>query len=160
MNSSEIDRILSNLFLNSKTHYLGVFPSDKTPSPAFISAHCPACYVANTDQLGSPGTHWVAFYHKNDNTLEFFDSFGHTPSTLGFLLPITTRISHNPRQIQSGTSKVCGCYSIYFLYYRSKGTSMECISQHLSKLSHKESDSLVYRFVQRLKNCLLGNMKE
>ncbi|KAF0151795.1 MAG: hypothetical protein FD188_3431, partial [Ignavibacteria bacterium] len=83
MNTTQIHRVLNHLLENSRVHFLGVFASDKIPSLTAIKAYSPCCYVANTDETGQGGSHWVAFFHPNPRKLEFFDSFAKLPKELG-----------------------------------------------------------------------------
>ena len=151
MDTEEIRRLLHHLFRHSPCLFLGVYAADNLPSPSFICANTPCCYVSNTDPKGWPGKHWVAIYHSTNNALEFFDSFAQHPSNLGFKFHASFQVHYNHRHIQSISSHVCAHYCIFFLYYRSLGQSLNQISRFLSKMPHSKSDSFVYSFVNKIK---------
>ena len=68
----------------------------------------------NIDNGSQGGTHWTAFYVK-DNKSYYFDSFGVQPDNFlpnQFPKPI---IYHNYK-IQDRNSKLCGSYCLYFFY--------------------------------------------
>ena len=150
MSSIEIERVLTRLFSKSRTSFLGVFSRDRIPSPAYIKAHTPCCYVANSDQVGSPGKHWIAFYHSDPNSLDFFDSYGNDPKYFGFLLTDSFRIHHNTRKIQSDLSIICGAYCIFFLLHRNRGQSLETICRNLFYMNRNQVDSYVLTSVRKL----------
>ena len=150
MNTEEISFILKHLLSNSRTHFLGVFASDKLPPINTIAAYTPCCYVANTDPTGWGGSHWVAFFHPLPNKLEFFDSYGRPPQEFGYTFPKSIQISHNKFQIQGLGSQVCGHFSIFFLYHRSQNYTMYSIIKKFQSLPFSRSASLVYSFVQKV----------
>lgn len=154
MTNVDLDLLLSKLFNKSRTHYLGVFSRDFLPTPSYIKANTPCCYVANTDYRGGEGKHWVAFYHPNPNHIDFFDSFGQDPKFYGFILPPCFHVVCNSRQIQSNLSIVCGAYSVFFLWHRNRGLSLSTISNNLSALSNKQSDAYVFKCIRKLKQYL------
>ncbi|GFU59977.1 uncharacterized protein F54H12.2 [Trichonephila clavipes] len=68
-----IHRILSR-DRDASRYFIGVFPSDEIPLPKER-----ATLVVNTDTRDQEGSHWLAMYIKDKNTLEFFDSYGFPP---------------------------------------------------------------------------------
>ena len=68
----------------------------------------------SVDNGSMGGSHWCAFYIK-DNKSIFFDSFGGHPAN--FLLKQLPKpiINHNYK-IQDIDSKLCGSYCLYFFY--------------------------------------------
>ena len=150
MNTEQIQLVLSHLLSKSRIHFLGVFASDKLPSISTIRAYSPCCYVANTDQTGQGGSHWVAFFHPTPNKLEFFDSFAKLPKELGYDIPQTIQIQNNKIQVQGADSQVCGQLCIYFLYHRAHGISFNNIIQKFRSVSFSVSDARVYSFIQRV----------
>ena len=150
MNTTQIHRVLNHLLENSRVHFLGVFASDKLPSLTAIKAYSPCCYVANTDETGQGGSHWVAFFHPNPRKLEFFDSFAKLPKELGYDIHKAIQIQHNKYQVQGIGSEVCGQLCIYFLYNRAQGIPFTHIISKLQSLSLSASDAHVYSFVHRI----------
>lgn len=150
MDANEISQLMFRLFAKSLTHFLGVFPSDQIPSPDYIHAHTPCAFIANVDQYGSPGSHWVAIYIPLPHRIEFFDSYARHPADFGFQFPKDCQITHNLRQVQSFNSTVCGEYCIYFLYFRSRGNSMTQLVSRLASMSHLQSDKFVANFTRNL----------
>ena len=150
MDTNEIYLILSKALKHSPTHFLGVFPSDHTPCISEISKQAPCAYILNTDPCTEPGTHWVAFYHPSRSILEFFDSFGRSPSFYGFSVPSTMTLLYNTRSFQSQNSLLCGHYSIMYIHNRSLGKSLQCILHRLDSITPLKSDQLVLSYVNTL----------
>ena len=114
MNTLQLKRALER---NPSTRkiFCGVFAADQLPK---INTF-PCGFVANTDPITEPGTHWVSFYFPSLGKAEFFDSYGHRPEHYGFkLYDIET---WNNRKLQSSLSEVCGQYCIFYLYHKSRG---------------------------------------
>lgn len=123
---------------------LGVFPRDKIPSRP---CKYPSCFIANTDVSDKPGTHWIAYFMDSPYHTEFFDSFGHTPSTYDFSL-IANQC--NSLQFQSDFSLLCGQFCIYYLYHRSRGITLPEIQTMLSSSQHLINDKKVNCFAHKL----------
>jgi hypothetical protein len=116
------EQLLHSLRYFNKTHCnafsIGVFAANQLPS----IYKKPAAFIANTDDQGKPGTHWVAFYIPQSGRIEFFDSYGLPPLVNGHLSFLNGRLwSHNRRELQSLTSDVCGHYCLMFLACRMNG---------------------------------------
>ena len=154
MDTTQLNDLLRSILPKSKSrvNFLGVFPSDKIPSPSYLISHTPCCYVANVDPAGAPGSHWIAVYSSSPRNLEFFDSYASHPHDLGFHFPLNVQVVHNTKPIQSFTSSVCGQYCAYFLIHRSNGLPMHTIVRTLSKMSPSLSDSFVSKFIHKLKH--------
>ena len=108
MNTDEITHILKRLLATSLSRFLDVFASEKIHPLTSIQSFVPCCYVSNTDPHVKGGSHWVAFFHSKQNPLEFFDSYPRRPCDFGFSFPKSLQIFHNPYQIQSFGTQVCG----------------------------------------------------
>ena len=68
----------------------------------------------NLDDGRMGGTHWTAFYVKNNKSF-YFDSFGGSPDK--FLLnQLPKPITYHNYKIQHINSKLCGSYCLYFFY--------------------------------------------
>ncbi|GFU90556.1 uncharacterized protein TNCV_2574891 [Trichonephila clavipes] len=120
MYASQIHRILSR-DRDASRYFIGVFPSDEIPLPKER-----AILVANTDTRDQEGSHWLAMYIKDKNTLEFFDSYGFPPEMYGVHISKYaeqfTNVKWNKKSIQSLTSNVCELYCVYFLLKISRVT--------------------------------------
>ena len=65
-------------YYQSETRFNGVYSRDNLPDKMKDGS-----YVINPDEYAEIGTHWIAWYSKN-NTKTYFDSFGvkHIPKTI------------------------------------------------------------------------------
>lgn len=102
----------------------GVFAADTLPRTLKTR---PSLVLANCDNLGKAGSHWVAFFIGSDRKGEFFDSYGLPPiieSHRAFLQRTCTSWKHNTTCLQSLNSTVCGIYCASFLLHRARGVSL------------------------------------
>jgi hypothetical protein len=143
MNSSEINKILQNN-IYTKNYFKGVYPSNNIPS----LNQFPFTLIVNTDPLGQPGTHWVAIYAINQNSAEYFDSFGNSPNTnIGSYLNRFKDVNRNKTKIQSIFDNSCGAHVIYYTIQKCRGSNLETI---IKELNNPYSDSLVKLYVYNL----------
>lgn len=110
-------------------NWLGVFARDQLPNLKEIPR--PFALVFNTDPHDKPGKHWLAIYGPRNGQLELFDSFGMNPDYYG--LSYSFKYSHST--FQSLTSDLCGHYTLYFIYNRSRSISFNDILSILSSVS-------------------------
>lgn len=119
MFSTEISKCLSilNVFHN------GVYPRDLLP----LSVNSPSAIVVNTDPQSRPGTHWTAIYINEYRAADFFDSYGKPPNkeSKDFIQRNSRTSRFSTASLQSLTSTVCGQYCVLFLFFRSRGVSMD-----------------------------------
>ena len=69
----------------------------------------PCSFIFNEDDCAGQGTHWVVVYIDEDNTLDFYDSFGEEPKMKelkDFIKPFN--LNYNKIQIQSDESAASG----------------------------------------------------
>ena len=145
MNSLQIDKILKGN-CHSKKYFIGVFSSNNIP----LHSIYPHCFIANTDKKGTKGQHWVAFYVKNSELIEYFDSFGDKPnSDIANYLANYSKIKSNKEEIQSVFSNSCGFYCIYFIINKCLGVKFDTIIKTLLRTKN-HSDLLVKFFVKYL----------
>jgi hypothetical protein len=121
MNTFQIECLLRQIINPIHHRFLGVFPRDLANE--YAKRICeeyltPQFYVANTKPAKHPGEHWVVFYWKRCDQLEFYDSLGLTPEIYGFYVPNSVIIHMLPRPLQSPFSNVCGQYCVLFIIYR------------------------------------------
>ena len=122
-----------------KQKVIGVFARDEIPR----TANFPFGIVMNTDPKTSEGTHWLALYYQSKNTIELFDSYGHSPEYFGLKAS-----AYNNKRLQSKTSDVCGQYCLYYLLNKCRGVSMNSIVKPFSD-NYAENDSFVNDFVSK-----------
>ena len=110
--------------------WLGVFARDKLPDLMYMQR--PFALVFNTDPHDKPGQHWLAIYGPSDGPLEFYDSIGMRPSYYGF----STSFVYSCISLQSFSFALCGNYTIYFIYHKSRNVSFNKIISFLKSFSH------------------------
>ena len=79
----------------------------------------------NIDDGRIGGSHWCAFYVK-DNKSYYFDSFGCQPDKF-LLKPFLKPIIYHKYKIQDINSKQCGSYCFYFFYLIERGNNYDAI---------------------------------
>lgn len=130
----------------SKDIFKGVFPSDELPH--LIP---PYSFIANVDSHSKPGSHWVAFYAKND-VIEFFDSYGRSPyssmfsESFGNFISNWPRCIYNSRILEGFLSSTCGQFCIFYLCSRSRGYTFNTVVESLSNNSVAVNDYIVKKF--------------
>ena len=139
MNTAEIQHALAGNAVTSPS-FQGVFAADQVPA----SMPIPTSYVVNTDNAVDPGSHWVAFYQERPEVVEFFDSFGKSPSS--YRLQPPGRVVQQSLQLQSEFSTVCGQYCMFFILRRLSGESYNNIV-HLFTDSRENNDKMVCQYV-------------
>lgn len=75
------------------------------------------CGVINLDDHNGPGTHWVAYYKKNNNVV-YFDSFGNLQPPAEFIKYVGGECSvmYNYDKYQNFGDINCGHLCLSFLY--------------------------------------------
>jgi len=111
-------------------------------------------FITNTDLHDEPGTHWTAWMVEGDK-VEFFDSFGRSPNNEQFPYEFTEfilgkKVSYSAFRVQKYTSKTCGYFCMYYIYFRSLGLDFAYIIKQLKNL--KENDDIVISFFNSLIN--------
>ena len=116
LSNFEIIRICKKLKISN---FKGCFMRDE------IGSFCGSdeCFILNTDESSSSGTHWVAVniagacdaYYGADGTTYYFDSFGLEPTEE------IKRYCKEPRfynsfEFQKPDEVICGHLCLYFLY--------------------------------------------
>lgn len=119
MFSTDVSKCLAKLHVTHK----GVYPRDLLPR----SVHTPSAIVVNTDPHTRPGTHWTAIYINENREADYFDSYGRPPNiTCKDFIQRNSRVARfSTLTLQSLTSSLCGQYCVLFLYFRSRGFSMD-----------------------------------
>ena len=125
-----------------KSRFQGVFPSDILPK---IEQY-PAGFIFNNEPSTEAGMHWLAFYFPEKDQSEFFDSYGfppefYTPNFTKFIKNTTRHI--NTKTLQSLDTAVCGDYSLFYLWHRIRGRSIEKIDQLFTDNTHLNDKTAV-----------------
>ena len=145
MYGNVIKRIIQN-DARTRSQFCGVFAANELPYQLPYSLAIVNCCNADRE-----GIHWLAICQEDDDTLEFFDSFGLPPDMYNLTenLPETTAISYNSRQLQSYYSEVCGHYCLYYCYFKVRGYRMSDIVSIFSN-DYDNNDLYVYNAVKKL----------
>ena len=118
MDSNQIERIIWS-YKEGRKYFKGCFPCDKIPQ----CSQYPVAYIINEDDSNKGGSHWVAIFIKDFETVYFFDSYATLYSNmyiLNFLKNFKTVII-NPYPFQSILSNVCAQYCIFFVISMIRG---------------------------------------
>ena len=137
---SESDKLLN-------LQFGGVFSSDILPK---IEDY-PIGFIFNNEPSTEAGMHWLAFYFPNKDKSEFFDSYGFPPEfyTPNFTKFIKNTKRHiNTKTLQSMDTAVCGDYSLFYLWHRVRGKSIEDIDKIFTK-NTEWNDQFVVSFVRK-----------
>ncbi len=130
MNSTELKKHISYLYPLNKL-FNGIFSIDDVATAPLVY---PLYIICNTAPSYSRGEHWIAIYIKNKSYGEFFDSYGRAPNKdfKHFLYSRCKKIVSNKKQVQGLFTNVCGGHCMYFLFHRSKGSSMNEIIKKMN----------------------------
>ena len=146
LTSDELTQLAtSDKVLNS--HFQGVFPSDILPQ---IEKY-PAAFIFNNEPSTEAGMHWLAFYFPEKGQSEFFDSYGFPPE---FYTPNFTKFIKNTKRhintkiLQSMDTAVCGDYSLFYLWHRVRGKSIEKIDSIFTE-NTRMNDRMTVSFVRK-----------
>lgn len=158
LRTEQLEYLLTHLAQTPNVVSLGVFPADCLPHRSRMTARS-CCFILNSDKLGKPGKHWLAFhYDAARRVLEYFDSFGlpitfYKTITRAFAWRPTVVEAVNPHGfLQSPDTTTCGYYCVLFLHLRSyQGSAAEAVDI-IRGLSSKplDRDSKVVTFVHKL----------
>jgi len=132
LNTLQVRYYLVNI-IKDKGLRIGVYASDELETINFQNF----AIVANVDSCFKPGSHWVAFYRRNE-TIEFFDSLGKHPSVYSkhftrFLEKFGNSFRWSCMQLQNEKSSSCGLFAVSYVFHRSIGVSMEAFMNLFSE---------------------------
>lgn len=149
MNTQELLHVLNSVNRKLKCKYsVGVFAANEIPKQKFKVG----AFIVNTDQNHSPGSHWIAFFFRNYDHCEYFDSYGLAPMItdhLKFISKFKNR-KQNKQELQSITSEVCGHYCLLFLIARMKNRSLNDFLSLFTR-NRKVNDELVVKYLEGVK---------
>lgn len=120
MDEKEIADLLDNL-----PCFLGVYARDELPKKI---TKWPTALVVNTDPRSRPGEHWVAFFMRDKDTIEYFDPYGIRPLYIeyfDFIKRNCKRWYYNELHFQPTIplSVACGLYCTLYIRIRCNGIS-------------------------------------
>lgn len=149
MNSNQLSVILKN-DKHTKHVFKGVYPSDRIPMVDTF----PCSYVINSEPHYQQGLHWlVMHFPSKDDNAEFFDSYGNAPDYysrcfVDYFHENSFKYTYNTVCLQDNSSRVCGQYCVFYIYYRSRGYEMSEIVSMFHRDKHF-NDWSVANFVER-----------
>ena len=148
MNTFELVDLLKKDKVVRKS-FCGVVPIDLLPIHQ-VRRNC--SFIINTDISSEPGEHWFALYVPKNSPVEYFDSYGRKPQNqkiFDFINANGRRFKYNKIVIQGGKSKNCGLYSLFFIYYRTKGFTLKEF-QNLFTSNYKNNDNIIENLYNRM----------
>ena len=102
--------------------------------------------MINLDEYSDIGTHWVAFYVKN-NDITYFDSFRvqHIPKEIKTVIK-NKNIKTNIFRIQANDSIMCGYFCIGFIDFMFKGKTLTEYANLFSPNNFKKNDNIILSY--------------
>jgi hypothetical protein len=148
MNTREIDAVL-RLCRQTRGLFLGTFACDAIPATA-ITAPRPFALVVNTAPSAHPGHHWVAVFVDSQNRASYMDSCAEPPvPDIAVFLAQFPRVDRLRYRLQDYFSDVCGQYSVFFVYKRARGFSIERLTRLFSRRNFAKNDTYVKKWILR-----------
>lgn len=109
-----------------------VTPCDMLP----VRVDLPFSAIINHSKSYEEGTHWIALHIDDHGTATYFDSYAlkpHVKEVQQFIKLHSKKVIYNGQQLQRINSKVCGLYSLIFLYFMNNMcNSLEQFLSHFS----------------------------
>ena len=107
-------------------------------------------YIINLDEYSDIGTHWVALYVQNNNSVIYFDSFGveHIPKEIKAFINnnYNKNIITNIFRIQAYESIMCGYFCIGFIDFMLSGKTLNEYINLLPPNNFKKNDSIILNY--------------
>jgi len=153
MNTGELEAELKKID-KCQGNNLGVFAADVLP-PCNLLLRRGNFMVVNTDPVGKKGTHWLAIYCPDGNTVEVFYSYGYDldtyPVVKRFLIdrcqPKVIRTMEGSA-VQEETSDACGAHCVFYLAMRvCHGKSMDDIVYNIYGENHIFNDCIALMYL-------------
>lgn len=141
MNNQEIENIMFGTF-STRNVFSKVLPIDLLPKSAPQKSLRPYALVINLSNSNEKGSHWVGVYFdKKPKYDEYFDSYGlGPPKQIERLLG--KYYLYNNKQIQNYFSSTCGQHTVYYIFRKSLGDTMQNILDRFSR-NLKENDRMI-----------------
>ena len=156
MNTSQLECIIEcDASLNGSV--IDVFAADKLPTELTST---PFGFISKTDIHTKPGQHWCAFFSCFARHLDFFYSYGRTPSVNSHYFRRWLEINANSVQInhvQSNSSTLCGLYCILFLHQRLVGYTYQDFLNSFDAYALNSNDNFVADMMLKAYSQCVGN---
>ena len=146
------NQIIKNLlkYRWSRRVFCGVKPLDKIPQRR---VRRPCSFVVNTDKSDQPGEHWFGIFVPRRGQVEYFDSYGRPPQhgeVLTFIRLNGNKFKYNTKRIQSNESQNCGQFTLFFIYFRSKGYTMDQYMKIYSNIDYQYNDQIIEKLYNKM----------
>jgi hypothetical protein len=148
MNAVQIEAILRRSKA-TRRFFLGCFAADQIPSKHTITNY-PVSMIINLDPARKDGSHWVAAFLTNVNSIIFWDSLAlPIDGEIAQFLASFEHVERNKKAYQNPISDVCGQHCVVFLHYISLGYTFK---KFLAILNYNapDYDGFVRKFVNKM----------
>jgi len=131
---------------------IGVYASDQLID---VNRHnTDIAIIVNNQDSTLPGQHWLAFFKRKGENLEFFDSFANPIEFYGKEFVNFSKekpLRQSNFQIQPDNTSTCGYFCLVFLYCRYRKMSFQYIVDKLfSVIDLEYNNFLVQQFVDSI----------
>ena len=128
-------------YYQNETKFNGIYSRDNLSNKIKDGA-----FVINVDEYSDIGTHWIAWYIKN-NDITYFDCFGveHIPKEIIKFIGYKHVIA-NIFRIQAYDSKMCGYFCIAFIDFMFKGKTLTEFTNLFSPYDFKKNDDIILNY--------------
>ena len=94
-------------YYKNEPRFNGVYSRDNLPEHSSTEIKDGAC-ILNLDEYSHIGTHWVALYVQNNNSVTYFDSFGveHVPKEIKAFINRTSSSALHNKNITANIFKI------------------------------------------------------
>lgn len=123
---------LLNFVRRNVTPKVYVCPADMLPR----NFKLPAGFIINMSKAAEQGSHWVSLWIDEAGNGTYFDSYGLKPlvDEIKFFIKLhTKKMNFSKRQLQQLHSRECGPYAAAFIYYISRGCTLEMFLHQFGK---------------------------
>ena len=128
-------------YYQNEHKFNGVYSKDNLPNKIKDRV-----YIKNLDEYSNIGTHWVAFYAKN-NDITYFDSFAveHIPKEIIKFIK-NKNIKTNIFRIQAPDSIMCGYFCIGFINFMIKRKTLTDYTIFFSPNNFKRNVDIILNY--------------
>ena len=104
-------------------------------------------YIINLDEYSDIGTHWVALYLQNNNSVIYFDSFGveYIPKEIKAFIN-NKNIKTYIFRVQAYDSIICGYFCIGFIDLMFAGKTLTEYTNLFSPNNSKKNDDIILNY--------------
>ena len=126
--------------------FLGTYPANKLPKLPINT-----CIIVNCCSADKLGIHWVSFFRRNNEIIEFFDSSGVYPGNyLEIKYPDCKLINYSRIRLQSLNSSTCGWFAMYFVWSKAANIPFKEIINSFSPSNLAQNDKKVFALSKKL----------